>query len=337
MTSIGMDIYLDSAEDLGERDIIRIIWEQLSKAPRMSVPFGDDVSAIEFNGHDLVVKTDMLVGSTDVPPGMSYSQAARKAVVMNVSDFASKGAKPLGLIVSLGIPRSLTKKDIKQIGKGLNDGAREYGTYVLGGDTNEAKDLVINVAIFGVPGNQSLILRDGAQPGDIVATTGQFGLTASAFRMLKEKLKTPTKIRKKLLDSVFMPHARLKEGLALAKTGAATASIDSSDGLAWSLHEVSRASNVGFTIDNPPIANEAREFAELHNLDPFELILYGGEEYELIVTIKPSCWGEARDALIREGGNLIKIGETLANRTLVIKQRNKLVEIKARGYEHFKD
>ena len=337
MTSTGMDVELYTAESLGERNIIRIIWEQLSKAPGMSVPFGDDVSAIEFNEHDLVVKTDMLVGRTDVPAGMSYSQAARKAVVMNVSDFASKGAKPLGLVVSLGIPRSLTQKEIKRIGKGLNDGAREYEAYVLGGDTNETSDLIISVAIFGVPGNANLTLRDGAQPGDILATTGPFGLTSSGLRMLKEKLPTPTKIKKKLADSVLMPHARLKEGLALAKIGAATASIDSSDGLAWSLHEISRASNVGFIIDNPPIANEAREFAKLHNLDPLELSLYGGEEYELILTIKPSCWREAREAVIREGGDLIRIGETVANKTLLIKQKSKLVKIEARGYEHFKN
>lgn len=328
---------MDTADRLGERKIIETIWKHLDKAPIMSVPFGDDVSAIEYGDDNLVVlKTDMLVGKTDVPPCMSYWQAARKAVVMNVSDLAAKGVKPLGLLVSLGIPRNLTKQDIEQIGKGLNTGVREYGAYVLGGDTSETHDLIISVAAFGLAKKRALILRSGAHPEDIVATTGLFGLTSSGLKILKEKLATPPKMRKKLVDAVLMPYARLKEGLALAKTCATTASIDSSDGLAWSLHEISRASNVGFIIDAPPIAQETYRFAKLHNLDPLELSFYGGEEYELIVTIKPEHWRRVKEAVVQQGGNLLKIGKTTAEKTLLVKHRSKLVKIEARGYEHFK-
>lgn len=328
---------MGTAEKLGERKIIETIWKHLDKAPNVYVPFGDDVSAIEYSGNNLaVMKTDMLVGKTDIPPHMSYWQAARKAVIMNISDLAAKGAKPLGLLVSLGIPRNLTKKNIEQIGKGLNAGAREYGTYVLGGDTNETEDLVINVAVFSLAKKENLILRSGACPGDIVATTGLFGLTSSGLKILTEKRAAPPEIRKKLVDAVLMPHARLKEGLALARTGATTASIDSSDGLAWSLHEISQASNVGFVIDAPPIAPETYEFAKMHNLTPLDLSLYGGEEYELIVTISPKHWRIVKEEVSQEGGCLLKIGRTTAKKALFVRQRGKMVRIKARGYEHFK-
>jgi len=328
---------LDTAERLGERKIIEIMWNQLEKAPNMSVPFGDDVSAVECkDGKLAVLKTDMLVGKTDVPPQMSYWQAARKAVVMNISDLAAKGVNPLGLLVSLGTPRNLTKKDIVQIGKGLNAGAREYDAYILGGDTSETEDLIISVAAFGLAKKETLVLRGGASPEDIVATTGLFGLTSSGLKILKENLTAPQKIRKKLVDAVLTPHARLKEGLALAETGATTAAIDSSDGLAWSLYEISRASNVGFVIDAPPIAPETYKFAELHNLDPLELCLYGGEEYELIVTIKPKYWRRVKEMVMRKGGTLVKIGKTTAEKTLLVKHGEKLVKIEARGYEHFK-
>lgn len=328
---------MDTAEKLGERKIIETIWKHLDKDPNMAVPFGDDVSAIECEDDTIaVMKTDMLVAKTDVPPQMSYWQAARKAVVMNISDFAAKGVRPLGLLVSLGIPGTLKRRDIEQIGNGLNAGAKEYGTYILGGDTNETEDITISIALFGLSKKGSLTLRSGACPGDSVATTGLFGLASAGIKVLTENLTAPSGIKKRLVDAVLMPNARLKEGLALAKTGAATASIDSSDGLAWSLHEITHASNVGFIIDAPPIAPETHKFAKIHKLNPLELSLYGGEEYELIVTINPKHWKEALEAVTQQGGNLLKIGEATAKKTVLLKQGDETTKIDPRGYEHFK-
>jgi len=317
---------------LGERKIIDIILQRLEEMPNMPVPFGDDVSAVEIGGGRLaVLKTDMLVGKTDVPPGMSLSQAARKAVVMNVSDLAAKGVKPIAALASVGVPRNLSKRDIEQIGEGLNQGAREYGAYVLGGDTSEASDLIISCAAFGIGEEKHIILRSGAKPGDIVGVTGPFGKTAAGLRIMLQNLSASSKIRKTLVDSVLMPRARLNEGLALAETGAVTASIDSSDGLAWSLHEISRASHVGFQIDRLPIAEEAGQLARMHKLDPIELSLYGGEEYELVVTVKPTLWKKVSKKV-----SLIKIGRVIKEKTLVLKVGKKAFPIEARGWEHFK-
>ena len=219
---------------LGEREIIEIIFSKLDKTSRMSVPFGDDVSAIKLGNNLIaVLKTDMLVAETDVPPKMSFWQASRKAIVMNISDFAAKGVKPTAILVSLGLPRKLAREDvIKQIAEGLNAGAREYDAYVLGGDTNEACDLIIACMLYGVAEENRIVSRSGAKPGDYVAVTGLFGKTSAGLKILLENLKAPKQIEKRLVNSVLMPKARLKEGLALAETGAVTASIDSSDGLA---------------------------------------------------------------------------------------------------------
>jgi len=304
----------------------------------MSIPFGDDVSAVEI-GNNLVavLKTDMLVAATDVPPKMSFWQAARKAVVMNVSDFAAKGVKPEALLVSLGIPGKLARKDaIEQIAEGLNAGAREYGAYILGGDTNEACDLIIACMLYGIAEKNKIVGRAGAKPGDIVAVTGLFGKTAAGLKMLLEGLEAEEPIRERLVDSVLMPKARLKEGLALAEIGAASASIDSSDGLAWSLYEFSKASNVGFEIDSVPLAPEAEKFAKLHKLDPIELCFYGGEEYELVVTIKPKLWRKAQKAVRNVGGKLIKIGRVIEKREIYLRVKDKIIRIEARGWEHFR-
>jgi len=305
--------------------------------PQLALGFGDDVSAISIDENKVaVLKTDMLVGKTDVPPGMSLKQAARKAVVMNISDFAAKGVKPLIMLVSLGLPRDLKEDDVKEIGEGLNEGAREYDAYVIGGDTNEASDLIISCSLLGFSNKENLISRFGAKPGDIVAVTGEFGKTAAGLKILLEGLSAPHKIEDPLREAVLMPRARLKEGLALSRMGGLTASIDSSDGLAWSLYELSDASDVGFIIDNVPIAREAIEFARLHKLDPWELSLYGGEEYELIVTIQPEFWEKAKRAVAESGGSLVKIGVAIEEKRIELHAEGETRIIERRGWEHFK-
>jgi thiamine-monophosphate kinase len=327
---------LSSAKELGERKIIELVLECLEQMPNMPIPFGDDVSAVDM-GHDklAVINMDMLVGKTDVPKTMSLWQAARKAVVMNISDLAAKGAQPIALLASIGVPPDLTETDIQQIGKGLNAGAREYNAYILGGDTNEASDLVISCMALGVCSKHHLIKRSSAKPGDYVAVTGSFGKPASGLKILMDELSAPENSGE-LVDSVLMPKARVQEGMALAQSHLATASIDSSDGLAWSLHELSRASNVGFHVDKLPIAPEAERFAEIHGFDSVELALYGGEEYELLVTIKPRLWQEAKKAVENVGGSLIKVGRVTEEKQLLLQVDGKLVSIEARGWEHFK-
>jgi thiamine-monophosphate kinase len=325
------------SENLGERKIIEIIQSRLDTMPKMPIPFGDDVSAYAIgNGNLAVLKTDMLVDKTDVPPKMSLWQASRKAVVMNVSDFAAKGVNPLAMLVSLGLPKGLKRRDVEQIGKGLNAGAREYGAYIVGGDTNEASDLVISLSLFGMAKRGEVALRSGAKPGDLVAVTGLFGKTAAGLKVLLNDLKASAKIRKVLVDSVLLPRARLKEGLSLGKTKAVTAAIDSSDGLAWSLHEIARASKVGFLIREFPVAEEVAKFAEINGLDPLELMFYGGEEYELVLTIKPSAWRRAEKAVEEVGGKLLLVGKVTAGRRVLMEVDGKRRIIERRGWEHFR-
>lgn len=327
---------MGSAKELGERKIIELILECLEQMPNMPIPFGDDASAVDLGTDKLaVINMDMLVGKTDVPKTMSLWQAARKAVIMNISDLAAKGAQPIALLASIGVPPDLTETDIQQIGKGLNAGAREYNAYILGGDTNEASDLIISCMALGVCSKHHLIKRSGAKPGEYVAVTGSFGKAASGLKILMNSLSVPENSGV-LVDSVLMPKARVKEGLVLAQSRLATASIDSSDGLAWSLHELSRASNVGFHLDKLPVAPEVERFAEIHGFDSVELALYGGEEYELLVTIKPKLWREAKKAVENVGGRLIKVGRVTEERQLLLQTGGKLVSIEARGWEHFK-
>ncbi|MBN1245675.1 thiamine-phosphate kinase [Candidatus Bathyarchaeota archaeon] len=326
-----------TSEDLGERKLIKLIQSHLSVMPGLPVPFGDDVSAVDIGkGRVAVLKTDMLIGKTDVPRGMSLWQAARKAVVMNVSDFAAKGVAPTALLVSLGLPMDFMRKDVEEIARGLNAGAQEYGAYVIGGDTSEASDLVVAISLFGTAKRKALVLRSGAKAGDIVAVTGFFGKPAAGLRLLLEGYAASKELRDVLLSSVCMPKARLCEGLALCRSGAVSASIDSSDGLAWSLHELARMSEVGFVVNSVPVADEVRRFAEFNRLDAMELALHGGEEYELVVTVKSKRWADAETAVEASGGRLLPIGKVTRDRQVLLDVDGVKCPVEERGWEHFK-
>jgi thiamine-monophosphate kinase len=153
---------------------------------------------------------------------------------------------------------------------------------------------------------------------------------------LSKNVKLAGELHDALAYSVLMPHARLKEGLALGECGAVSASIDSSDGLAWSLYELTKMSGCGFVIDRVPLAEEARRFAESCQADALELALYGGEEYELIVTVKPERWRETEAAVEAVDGRLLPIGMATQQKKIVLKKDGKKRLIEPRGWEHFK-
>lgn len=325
------------ASDLGERRIIELIRENLDIPRDMPLPFGDDASAVLISD-DLagVLKTDMLVGKTDIPPTMSIQQAARKAVVMNVSDFAAKGVRPLAVLAAIGLPSDTTLEQIVQIGRGLNQGATEYGTYVVGGDTNEADDLIISCSIFGVSRSDFLVRRSGAQVGDIVAVTGPFGNTAAGLKILLENKRTSPDIEEKILESIYMPRAQLEIGTTLAENHLISAAIDSSDGLARCLFELASASNVGFKIESIPVSTETEIFAESQALNPEELALYGGEEYELVFTTQPEKLDEIMHIAERKGIMIIPIGRVETAETgIVVKTEGEEQTLAVGGWEHF--
>jgi len=328
---------LRTIREVGERALIDLMMGHLTPMPEMPVPFWDDVSAVGIGGgRAAVLKMDMLVWATDVPRGMTPFQAGRKAVVMNFSDLASKGVRPIAFMASLGLPRNLAVDAVEELARGFDAGAREHGAYVIGGDTNEAGDVIISGMAYGVADVDRMMRREGARPGDLLATTGGFGRTGAAFKALLEGLEAPPGLRRSLLESVYMPRARVEEGVALAGSGSVSSSMDSSDGLAMSLHDLSRSSGVGFRVDHLPTSPEAAEFAELHGLDPSGLVLYGGEEYELVFTVRPGGMDAARAALENTGCDLIEVGVATADRRIVHVDDGTERPITQSGWEHFR-
>jgi thiamine-monophosphate kinase len=176
------------------------------------------------------------------------------------------------------------------------------------------------------------VQRSGARSGDLVAVTGEFGNTLAGLKALETGIQIPSLLRERLLSSVYNPKARLKEGIALSRARALTASMDSSDGLAWSLHEISRASSVGIDLDDVPISKAALEYGRIASVDPLDLALYGGEEFELVICLKKSAVKKA----LRSVRTLHVIGRVTRNTGIVRLLRDggqRLIE--PRGWEHF--
>jgi thiamine-monophosphate kinase len=234
-------------------------------------------------------------------------------------------------MVSLGLPRSTTTRDVEEIAEGLDEGAQECGAYVIGGDTNECGDLVVACYLFGIAKRDMMVQRSGARPGDLVAVTGEFGNTLAGLKALETGAEIPSSVREELLASVYFPKARLKEGIALARARALTASMDSSDGLAWSLHEIAGASSVGIELESVPISKAAVDYARVASVDPVDLALYGGEEFELVVCLKKNAAKRALSA----AKPLSIIGRvTRDTGSVTLLRDGKRAPVERRGWEH---
>jgi thiamine-monophosphate kinase len=326
-----------TVRDIGERELIQRMLRHITGMPGTPIPLWDDASAIGLgDGRALVINTDMLVWSTDVPAGMTAFQAARKAVVMNVSDLGAKGVSPAAFMADIGLPSDTAVETAEEMARGFEAGSRLYGAYMLGGDTNESCEIVVSGIAFGVVVQRRIMRRaGGTRPGDLLATTGDFGLTSAGFKHLLEGYELPDEIRGTVLDSVYMPLARVWEGVALGMTGAVTGCMDSSDGLGVSLHDLRRSTGLGYTVREVPVHPAAARFANQHGLNPDELALYGGEEYELVFTFRPESLDAVKAALGGVGCTPRIIGEVTADADIVLSRGGEEKPIRPGGWIHF--
>jgi len=275
---------------------------------------GDDVALIPASGKKVVLKVDMLVESTDVPPGMDYRQAARKAVAMCVSDFAAKGVKPDSFMISLGIRRGTTQGQVNLLGRGFRDAEDEWGVRLIGGDTNEADQLIIDCAMVGFA--KKVVGRKGARPGDALVVTGPFGYPAAGRKIMIDGARAESRFRSRMTGSVTTPTPDLEVGIALA--GYLTSAMDSSDGLARSLHTLAEESGVGFDLDRVPAAEGTARFATQNGLSLQDLVIAGGEEYVIVGTVNQRKLAAAREAAGKAGGRLLTIGKATREKGRVL-------------------
>jgi thiamine-monophosphate kinase len=243
---------------------------------------GDDAAVVD----GLVVTTDMLHEATDFPDGTTRETAGWRALGASLSDVAAMGAAPVCALAAYAAPEF----DATELGAFL-DGATGVCDAVdceyVGGDLDEHDEFTVTSTAIGRVDDP--VLRSGAESGDAVCVTGTLGRSAAAFR----RFETGDDDRANELYR-FVP--RVAAGRALAPQ--ATAMMDSSDGLARSLHQLAEASDVGFAVEYGalPVDESVREVAR-DVADERALATTFGEDYELVATLPESAVGDVRDAL----------------------------------------
>ena len=316
-----------------EHEIIKILLEKVGQPSHPSSKIGDDVSVLPTEKGELIIATDMLVKKTDAPKGMKNWQIARKSIIACVSDFAAKGVQPKASLLSLGLPPSTTRRDIDQLAAGFKKATDEYQLEIIGGDTNEADDLTIDCCMVGF--SRKIVRRNGAVPGDRIVVTGFFGYPSLGLKVLQDNLNIPEKMKQNAISSILLPIPKLKLALALGKNNSFSSSIDSSDGLSISLHQLAEASKVGLEVSKIPADLKLIETVNKAGIDLEDVIFYGGEEYEIIATIPEEKWLAAQRIARKMGTPLIEIGKVTSDKNQILfDDGQEKHNIERRGWVH---
>ncbi|APH38362.1 thiamine-phosphate kinase [Methanohalophilus halophilus] len=275
---------VSTIKDIDERAFIAQLSSIFGRGNReLSVPAGDDDCAVlEFGGEYLVVTTDMLHQKTDFPDTMTPWQIGWMAAAVNFSDIAAMGGQPLGLLAAVGYPQNMSLEDAGEIARGMRDCAEFCETSVIGGDVDSHEELTITGTALGRVSKEELLTRKGAKPGDLVCVTGTLGGAGAALEAYLKNMDVDYDFMKPLLE----PVPRIAEGRMLAKSGAVTSAMDTSDGLALSLYDLASVNEVGFVLREEllPVDRRVSEIASSEK-EALEMALYSGGDFELLVTV----------------------------------------------------
>ena len=266
-------------EDVGERALVGMIRGIVA---REGCPDGldDDAAVLPAPSGDLVVCTDSLTFDRHMPKGMTYEQFGWMCGAANVSDLASMGARPTGLLASMNVPISMDVTDICDIASGIDQCAEFANTYVVGGDTKPGTGSVSVTAIGSMEGRRPMT-RSGARTGDVIAVTGPLGGPAAGFHAVNNGIDL-----KDSVDSLMVPIPRVEEGIALSGSGLVTACMDLSDGLSTCVNTLCKASGVGAIIewDLLPIDDGVHIINRALGIPEKDMVMDWGGEYELLFT-----------------------------------------------------
>ena len=292
----------------------------------------EDVETFTLGKTKIIAKIDTMVESTDIPKKMKLSDAARKSVIACVSDFAAKGVKPEYGIISINLPKRISRVKIDSIANGFKKACKEYGISIIGGDTNAGKEIVFNVCIFGNSNN--IVTRKGSKKDDLIFVTGPFGYTSIGLNILLNNKKEKNKFVKKSIKSVINPKPKLSFGLKNKKYF--SSSMDSSDGLSTTLNEMAKQSGKKFIVDQMPSNKDLEDYVKKKNLNLNSTIFNGGEEYEFVFTVPVKY----RKNIIKNAKlsktPIIEIGYVTSGKGVFLKNNNKNIIVKDLGWKHFK-
>ena len=333
---MARDIHDGSPEDR----LIARTFKPLAKHPG-TFDFSDDASAITPPaGHDLVLKTDGLIAGVHFFPDDPADGVARKALRVNLSDLAAKGAAPLGFLLAIALQKGFDESWLADFARGLGEDADAYNCPLLGGDTDSTPGPTsISIAAFGTLPTGTMVRRAGAQAGDHVFVSGTIGDAALGLLVRRDEAKSWK------LDPASAEHLVARYRLpqprnALAETVRthANAAMDVSDGLAADLAKLCRVSVVSADIEvaRVPLSDAAREALGAHAA-LIEPILTGGEDYEILCAIAPAKARTFTDAAAAANVPVTDIGRIVAGNAppRFLDAKGEGMRFSRPGYSHF--
>lgn len=292
---------------------------------------GDDAAILSIaDGQQLLVSMDLLQEGVHFPSACDPRLLGRRALLVNLSDLAAMGAKPLCFTLGLSLPEA-DPDWLQAFSDGLASVAAAQGCALVGGDTVKGPR-AISIQVHGtVPAGEAL-MRSGAAEGENIYVTGTLGDAAAALTFIREGRHMPDS----LLSAYYEPESRIDAGIALR--GLASAAIDVSDGLQADLGHILRSSGVGarVNLDSLPLSSA---FCDAVPPDQRQsLAVSGGDDYELCFTASPDCDDLIRGAMDRLGISVCCIGETVAGNGIQwLDSEQRQVRLSSRAYSHFQD
>jgi thiamine-monophosphate kinase len=275
-------------------------------------------------GHDLVVTTDAIMEGVDFFGNDPADTVARKALRVNLSDLAAKGATPFGYLVNLSLPHTITPQWLEAFASGLALDQEQFGLSLLGGDTGSTEGpLSIAVTAFGHVPEGQMIRRGGARPGDAVYVTGSIGDSGGGLAVFKrEKHALSEAERDHLVARYRVPEPPVEFG-AMQLRRIATAAIDVSDGLIADLGHLAKASGVAITVegDNIPLSPALRRW---WGESAILRAATAGDDYQIAFTGAPGLEGP-----------FTRIGTILAGEGVHLLVGGAEVAVRRPGYRHF--
>lgn len=336
---------MTSLSQLGERALIQRITARLSMPPWVTVGPGDDAAVVapERGTHD-VLTTDAIVDGVHVdrrfvPP----DSIGHRALAVNLSDLAAMGAEPRCALLSLLLPDDIGLTDIDGILDGLLALAAQHRVALVGGNISRTPGpLTLDITAIGSVHPRRILRRSGAKPGDEVYVTGTLGDGAVGLRVLNSgpegSVGEADRQVRLCIERYLHPAPRVRAGLLLSRNRAATSCMDLSDGLADGVRQIAEASSVGITIDAAalPFSEGVRTWHAQHGGSPVDTALTGGDDYELIFTVRPSHRGRLRGVVNRLGHVAVtRIGRVTRSRDLLVEEGGTERTL-PHGYEHFR-
>jgi thiamine-monophosphate kinase len=299
----------------GEDSLIARYFKPLATDPG-AFNLVDDAAILKAQGDDLVVTTDAIVEGVHFLSNDPPDTVARKALRVNLSDLASKGATPAGFVLTLAL-RAVDDAWLTPFARGLGEDAGRFGCPLLGGDTvSTPGPLMVSITAFGRLPPGKMVHRSGAKPGDRIVVTGTIGDATLGLDILKggavaAALAGDAAAREMLVGRYRVPQPR--NALAKAVRDHASAAMDVSDGLAGDLAKLCSVSGVSAVVDAPSIPLSAAAAALLaRGIVAVERIVSGGDDYEILCAISENRFEAFAQAAELAGIAVTSIGTVIA-------------------------